>query len=200
MNIERKELIELCDKFLNKEITKSEINFYAFEAFMSEKIDQDYNDKIISETIFEWHNEDINFPINEFNMKLWKKRLETNVDELKEHNNWNIHIAKQKEICEKYKSKWKPISRNLKVGISENLNIEKLNGLRHRTEKGKVCWYIWSGEYSEKDDFFKPICAEHFLQRNPKIIKYLGLDDGFRFLITESGYEDVWFDENLLEI
>ncbi len=41
--------------------------------------------------------------------------------------------------------------------------------------------------------------AEHFSQRNPKIIKYLGLDDGFRFLITESGYEDVWFDENLLQ-
>ena len=76
---------------------------------------------------------------------------------------------------------------------------EKLNGLRHKTEKGKICWYIWSGEYSENDDFFKPICAEHLLKRNPKIIKYLGLDDGFRFLITESGYEDVWFDKKLLE-
>ena len=175
MNIERKELIELCDKFLQKEITKLELNFYAFETFMSDENDWDHNDKIISETIFEWHNEDINFPINEVNMKLWKKRLETNVDELLEHNNWNVHIEKQKEICEKYKSKWKPISRNLKVGISENLNLEKLNGLRHKTEKGKVCWYIWSGDYSENDDFFKPICAEHLLQINPKIVKYLGV-------------------------
>jgi hypothetical protein len=199
MNIERKELIELCDKFLNKQITKSELSFYAFETFMSEEIDWKDDDDEITKTIFEWGNESINFPINEVNMKLWKKRLETNIDELLEHNNWNIHIEKQKEICEKYKSKWKPISRNLKVGISENLNLEKLNGLRHKTEKGKVCWYIWSGEYSENEDFFKPICAEHLLQRKPKIIKYLGLDDGFRFLIAENGYEDVWFDENLLE-
>ncbi len=197
MNIERKELIELCDKFLNKEITKSEIQSFAFDAIMSDQINWDEN--VISETIFDWDNEIINFPINELNMKLWKKRLETDVDELIEHNNWNIHIEKQKEICEKYKSKWKPISRNLKVGISKNLNLEKLNGLRHKAEKGKICWYIWSGEYSEKEDFFKPVCAEYFLQQNPKTIKYLGLDDGFRFLITESGYEDVWFDENLLE-
>ena len=199
MNIERKGLIELCDKFLNRGITKSELEFYAFNAIMSDEFDWDDEDNVISETIFDWDNEIINFPINEVNMKLWKKRLETDVDELLEHNNWNLHIEKQKNICEKYKSKWKPISRNLKVGISENLNLEKLNGLRHKTEKGKVCWYIWSGDYSENDDFFKPICAEHLLQKNPKIIKYLGLDDGFRFLITESGYEDVWFDENLLK-
>ncbi len=199
MNIERKQLIELCDKFLKNEISKSDLNSYAFETFMSDEIDWDDNDAIISETLFDWHNEDINFPINEVNMKLWKKRLQTNVDELEEHNNWNIHIEKQKKICAKYKSKWKPISRNLKIGISEKLNLEKLNGLRLTTEKGKVCWYIWSGEYSADENFFKPICAEHFLQRKPKIIQYLGLDDGFRFLITESGYEDVWFDENLLE-
>ena len=199
MNIERKELIELCDKFIKNEISKSELASYSFEAYMSDEIDWKNDDDEISKTIFEWGNEDINFPINEVNMKLWKKRLETNIDELMDHNDWNIHIEKQKGICEKYKSKWKPISRNLKIGISENLNLEKLNGLRHKTEKGKVCWYIWSGEYSEDSNFFKPICAEHLLQRKPKIIKYLGLDDGFRFLITENGYEDVWFDEKLLE-
>jgi hypothetical protein len=199
MNIERKQLIELCDKFLKKEISKSELELYAFNAIMSDEIDWEDNDNVISETLFEWDNEIINFPINEVNMKLWKKRLETNVDELVEHNYWNIHIEKQKAICEKYKSKWKPISRNLQIGVSENLNHEKLNGLRLKSEKGKVCWYIWSGEYSKDENFFKTICSEHFLQRKPKIIQYLGLDDGFRFLITDSGYEDVWFDENLLE-
>ena len=49
-------------------------------------------------------------------------------------------------------------------------------------------------------NFFQPICVEHLLQRKPKLIDYLGLDEGFRFLITENGYEDVWFDEKLLEI
>jgi hypothetical protein len=199
MNIERKELIELCDKFLKNEIDKTELEFFASNAIMSDEIDWEENDKIISETIFEWDNEIINFPINAENIKLWKKRLETDIDELMEHNFWNSHFEKQKEICEKYNSEWKPINEKSKIAISDNLNLEKLNGLRHKTEKGKICWYIWSGEYSENDDFFKTICAEHLLQRNPKIIKYLGLDDGFRFLITESGYEDVWFDKNLLE-
>jgi hypothetical protein len=199
MNIERKELIELCDKFLKTEISKSELEFYASSTFLSDEIDWDENDKIISATLFEWDNEIINFPINAENIKLWKKRLETDIDELMEYNFWNSHIEKQKEICEKYNSKWKPINEKSRIGISENLNFEKLNGLRHKTEKGKVCWYIWSGEYSENDDFFKPICAEHLMQRNPKIIKYLALEEGFRFLITENGYEDVWFDENLLK-
>ncbi|WP_445713564.1 immunity protein Imm33 domain-containing protein [Flavobacterium sp.] len=199
MNIERKELIELCDKFLKNEIDKTELEFFASNAIMSDEIDWEENDKIISETIFEWDNEIINFPINAENIKLLKKRLETDIDELMEHNFWNSHFEKQKEICKKYNSEWKPINEKSKIAISDNLNLEKLNGLRHKTEKGKICWYIWSGEYSENDDFFKPICAEHLLQRNPKIIKYLGLDDGFRFLITESGYEDVWFDKNLLE-
>ena len=199
MNIERKELIELCDKFLKNEIDKTELEIFASNAIMSDKIEWEENDKIISETIFEWDNETINFPINAENIKLWKKRLETDIDELMEHNFWNSHFEKQKEICKKYNSEWKPINEKSKIAISDNLNLEKLNGLRHKTEKGKICWYIWSGEYSENDDFFKPICAEHLLKRNPKIIKYLGLDDGFRFLITESGYEDVWFDKNLLE-
>ena len=199
MIIKRNKLIELCDQFLNKEISKNELIDFAWNCITSDEIDLDENDNLISQTIFEWDNEIINFPINTENIKLWKKRLETNVDELLEHNFWSFHIEKQKEICAKYNSKWKPINEKSRIGISENLNLETLNGLRHKTEKGEICWYIWSGEYSEDDNFFKPICAEHLLQRNPKIIKYLGLDDGFRFLITEKGYEDVWFDEKLLK-
>jgi hypothetical protein len=200
MNIERKQLIELCDKFLNGEIQKTDLSNFASNCIFSEEIDWEENDNVISETIFEWDNEDINFPINNVNVKLWKNRLQNNVDELMLYNDWNIHIEKQKEICAKYNSKWKPISKNLNIGVSENLNLETLNGLRNKTESGKVCWFIWSGEYSTDDNFFKPICAEHLLQKKPKLIDYLGLDEGFRFLINENGYEDVWFDEKLLEI
>ena len=200
MNIERKELIELCDKFLKNEIDKTELEIFASNAIMSDKIEWEENDKIISETIFEWDNETINFPINAENIKLWKKRLETDIDELMEHNFWNSHFEKQKEICKKYNSEWKPINEKSKIAISDNLNLEKLNGLRHKTEKGKICWYIWSGEYSENDDFFKPICAEHLLQKRPEIIKYLGLDIGFRFISDKNGYEDIWYDEKLKNI
>ena len=49
MNIERKELIELCDKFLKNEIDKTELEFFASNAIMSDEIDWEENDKIISE-------------------------------------------------------------------------------------------------------------------------------------------------------
>nr|WP_315164300.1 hypothetical protein [uncultured Flavobacterium sp.] len=200
MNIERKQLIELCDKFLNDEINSNDLSVFAFDAIMSDEVEWNENDEIISETLFEWDNEEINFPINKVNMKLWKNRLENDVDELMIYNNWNVHIEKQKEICEKYGSNWKPINKTLNIGISENLDLGILNGLRHRTKKGEVCWFIWSGEYSEDDNFFQTICAEHLMQRKPKLIDYLGLDVGFRFIICENGYEAVWFDEKLLEI
>lgn len=200
MNIERKQLIELCDKFLNDEINSNDLSVFAFAAIMSDEVEWNENDEIISETLFEWDNEEINFPINKVNMKLWKNRLENDVDELMIYNNWNVHIEKQKEICEKYGSNWKPINKTLNIGISENLDLGTLNGLRHRTKKGEVCWFIWSGEYSEDDNFFQTICAEHLMQRKPKLIDYLGLDVGFRFIISENGYEAVWFDEKLLEI
>jgi hypothetical protein len=41
------------------------------------------------------------------------------------------------------------------------------------------------------------MCAEHLLQIRPDIIKYLGLDIGFRILTDKKGYEDIWVDEKL---
>ena len=131
-------------------------------------------------------------------MILWKEKLLNGNDELLSSNSWNYHIHFQKQICEKYNSEWKPFNKKLFVGISENYNLEPINGLRHSSEKGTSGWYIWFGEYSENKDFFKPICAEHLLEIYPKIIDYLGLEPGFRFLIDKNGYEDVWFDDKLL--
>lgn len=115
-------------------------------------------------------------------------------------NNWNSYIKEQKKICKKYDSLWKPINKDFKVGISTELNSEPLNGLRHNPEDGTTGWFIWSGEYEEREDFFKPICAEHLLEKKPEIIKYLGLDVGFRFLTGKENYEDVWFDKKISEI
>lgn len=110
---------------------------------------------------------------------------------------WDQFSIEQKIICEKYNSTFKPFDKKLKIGISDNLKLEPMNGLRHTEENGTSGWYIWSGEYSEKDDFFKPICAEHLLEILPEAIKYLALDTNYRFLIDKKGYEDVWFDQNL---
>lgn len=199
MRVTRQYLIELCDNFLDDKIDKLVIQDFAWKAISEDDFEWD-GDEIISETIFDWDNEEINFEINKTNIRLWKNRLLTGQDELMSYNSWNSHIDKQKEICLKHNSTWKPINKKLNVGASANLDKDPINGLRHPNEKGTIGWFIWTGEYSEADDFFQPICAEHLLQKRPDIIKYLGLDIGFRFLVDRNGYEDIWFDEKLKNI
>lgn len=194
MKITRSDLIKVCDDFLENKIDKIDVENFASEMIY---IDDDFEDEIVAAIIFEWDNEIINYEINEVNIKLWKKWLQTDENKLLEHNSWNVHIEPQKKICEKFNSLWKPINKKFKIGISDNWNENPINGLRHSQQKGTTGWFIWSGEYSENDDFFKPICAEHLLQIRPEIIKYLGLEIGFRFLVDNKGYEDVWKDENI---
>lgn len=189
--------LNLCNQYLQGAIDKSKIQSFA-EIYIVD-IDEITDNEILIETIYEWEDEELNYPITKTNVQLWKARLETGKDELAEHNNWNLHIEPQKLICEKYNSSWKPVNKKWKIGINLSDNVNPINGLRHPKSKGNEGWYIWCGEYKEDEDFFKPICIEHLLQINPKIIKYLGLKEGFRFQIDNKGYEDVWFDEELLK-
>ena len=196
MTITRQILIDFCDNFLNDKIDKKYIQDFAWEAITSDDFDF-VEDDIISDTIFEWDNEDINFEINKINIQLWKNRLLTGQDDLIIYNSWNSHIESQKEICATYNSQWKPINKKLRAGVSVNLDTDPINGMRHPSEKGTTGWFIWTGDYSEREDFFQPMCAEHLLQKRPDIIKYLGLEVGYRFLADKNGYEDIWFDEKL---
>ena len=117
--------------------------------------------------------------------------------EFQKLTDWDSYIKSQKEICEKFGSKLNSVDKKLIIGCSEDLDKKPINGLRHPKEENSTGWFIWSGEYSEKGDFFKPVCAEHLIQRKPEIIKYLGLEVGFRFLVDKNGYEDVWFDKEI---
>ena len=198
IKILRSDLISKCDQYLNGEIEKSDLENHGWNLWTEEHFDWD--DNVISDIVFQWSNPLINFPITKTNIKLWKHQLETNENLLADYNLWNVHIDRQKKICEKYASKWNPINKKLKVGIGSDLHSDPIHGLRHPKEKGTTGWFIWAGEYSESDDFFKPMCAEHLLQIRPELIKYFGLDVGFRFLIDKNGYEDVWYDEKLMKI
>ena len=90
----------------------------------------------------------------------------------------------------------------LKIGISKIFRPKQfpLNGLRHPPEGDTTGWYIWSGErFSTHPEFFVPLHVCHLTDRCPEIVKYLGLGPGWRFLLAP-GYEDVWYDPNLLNI
>lgn len=59
--------------------------------------------------------------------------------------------------------------------------------------------YIWcGGEMSKDAQFFSPLHIEHIADLLPSIGDYLSLPPGYRFQIDDKGYEDVWFDPELL--
>jgi hypothetical protein len=87
-----------------------------------------------------------------------------------------------------------------KLGVSESALSGQwpMHGLRHRPSPNTNGWFIWSGEYSDADDFFLPLHIEHAEDRIPAAAPYLALPPGYRFLIAP-GHEDVWFDASILE-
>ena len=106
--------------------------------------------------------------------------------------------SKQVSICEKYKAPFQSCDLSLKMGVSLNVKNCKLpiNGLRVKEEKGTSGWYIWSGEWSDAPDFFAPLHGYHLSEWSPIVLPYLGLPEGWRFLVTND-YEDVWHDPDL---
>ncbi|MEL6559616.1 MAG: hypothetical protein AAFQ94_15600 [Bacteroidota bacterium] len=108
---------------------------------------------------------------------------------------------KNQTVCE-----WKGVepntpSRGSVIGLAiGSLSEGAIHGLRHPAENGANGWYIWCGDYSDSDDFFKPVCVEHLSNYlKTDLTQYLDLPPGFRFLIDGSRYEDVWFDQRLTE-
>jgi hypothetical protein len=85
------------------------------------------------------------------------------------------------------------------VGIAiQTLSERPIHGLRHNVEGTSNGWYFWCGDWSDADDFFQPLHLEHLADRLPRVQKFLTLPPGFRFLVDDEGYEDIWFDESLL--
>ena len=106
---------------------------------------------------------------------------------------------KQKSICGKFSASYQPCDLRLKVGISKNVKdgVRPINGLRVKEEHGTSGWYIWAGDWSDDPDFFVPLHGEHLVDWAEMVMPYLGLPEGWRFLVTED-YEDVWVDLELL--
>lgn len=111
-----------------------------------------------------------------------------------------MKIKREKTVCE-----WKGVEpvkpkSGSKLGIAiETIGQLPINGLRLKEENGTNGWYIWCGdEMSEAEDFFSPLHIEHISDYLPEVEEYLDLPPGYRFLIDGNNYEDVWYDEELL--
>lgn len=117
---------------------------------------------------------------------------------------WSDIEQEQKDVCKRLNLSWTPVDRELMIAFNDSIFSDKkpINGLRHPRENNIDGWYIWSGEEipQDKSDFFNPIHAHHLIEKRPLVLKYLGLPYGYRFQIDDNGYEDIWFDESILDV
>ncbi|PHS12134.1 MAG: hypothetical protein COA86_18750 [Kangiella sp.] len=102
-------------------------------------------------------------------------------------------------LCEKYSTEYYGIDFDQKVGIAlQTLESEPLHALRHVDEKGTSGWFIWGGEFKDDSEFFQSLCGVHLHKYCPHILKYLALKPGYRIMIDRKGFEDIWFDNELI--
>jgi hypothetical protein len=111
-----------------------------------------------------------------------------------------VQLSKNQSLFDWITVKREPPKPGTKLGIAlSTLSKSPINGLRHTTKEDTNGWYIWCGsELSEEANFFSPLHVEHLAEYLPQICKYLDLPPGYRFLIDDKNYEDVWFDSALL--
>jgi hypothetical protein len=108
----------------------------------------------------------------------------------------------QRAICVSYGTEFVPPLEDSRLGVALNVRagLVPINGLRHPPTPDTNGWYVWAGEQFEaRDDFFLPLHVSHIDSWHRGISKFLALPPGWRFLFA-NGYEDVWFDEALLNV
>ncbi|BCX73543.1 hypothetical protein KTJ16_06270 [Acinetobacter bereziniae] len=100
----------------------------------------------------------------------------------------------QKQICEKYNSKYIQLDDMEMVAFAmQSLGQQPIYAVRMVLEKEEnVSWFIHCGEYSSASDFYQAIHVSHLHQYLPEILPYLALEPGFQVIIDKQGYEDVW--------
>lgn len=112
-----------------------------------------------------------------------------------------MRAAKNQSVCGWAKAE--PLSplAGSKVGLAlSTIGQIPIHGLRHPPTDTTNGWYIWcGGELSQEPDFFAPLHIEHLPQYLPSVLEYLDLPPGYRFLIDGANFEDVWFDQSLLQ-
>ena len=103
------------------------------------------------------------------------------------------------DICQRFNVECLPPELDQKVGIAlGSLSNVPLHAVRLHPENGTCGWYIYGGEYSDDVDFYQPLHVAHLGDHCPSILPYLALPPGWRVLLAP-GYEDVWFDGELLK-
>lgn len=103
-------------------------------------------------------------------------------------------------LCQRYGVALDTPAKWSRVGIAlATLELDPLNGVRLLAE-GSICgWFFWGGARIPEDaDFFQPLHTGHLGIHCPRVLSYVFLPPGWRFLLGANGHEDVWRDETLV--
>lgn len=113
---------------------------------------------------------------------------------LVESSNMQEFIEEQKLLCEEFDSAYIKVNDDDLIAIAvHTLNKEPIVGIRKKTpDDENVEWFIYGGELEEGNDFFEIITVKKLEEIFPDAIPYLALERGFRFMIDQDDYEDVW--------
>jgi hypothetical protein len=106
---------------------------------------------------------------------------------------------RQRAVCARYGAGFLQADPWMVAGVARELKGQPAHGLRHPPTGMSSGWYLWTGKFSEADDFFKPLHISHVYEARPEIEVLLGLAPGWRFL-QDGDYVDVWFDKAVLDI
>ena len=101
----------------------------------------------------------------------------------------------QARVCARFGSPVCPPEPGLKIGLAlQTRGQQPVTGMRAEPAHGTAGWYIWAGAYGDEPDFFQPVHVQHMAELWPQLLPYLALAPGFRFIIDDEGYEDVWIE------
>ncbi|WP_254613850.1 immunity protein Imm33 domain-containing protein [Burkholderia lata] len=102
--------------------------------------------------------------------------------------------ARQEAVCARYGLPVVEPDDMVAVAMS-TLGKAPVYGTRIVLSEGhNVSWFFHCGEYSDAADFYQPLHAAHLSTHLPLVLPYLMLPAGARFIIDDTGYEDIWMD------
>jgi hypothetical protein len=75
---------------------------------------------------------------------------------------------------------------------TRTLGADPIHGTRVLGAPGDIEWFLWCGDLPTDTDVFDPYHLEHLPQELTRVLPYLALAPGYRFLLGEGDYVDVW--------
>jgi hypothetical protein len=101
--------------------------------------------------------------------------------------------AAQERVCATFGTPYVACPSDSLIRLSPNLRAGTfpIHGVRFAPGEGSCGWYIWSGDESACPEFFLSVEASLLVQWAPITLPFLGLPDGWRFILTHDDVE-VW--------